>query len=908
MKRGDGMPAANEDRDDLVVDAADALSLNQRVQWARYEKLATPASRRALDNLRVLAGALAGAAAAGEAPTTHGVQTRAGAFWRRAAQALIAIAAVEVTATLVLLPWAWGDYRREHGELAVYMATKLVGHAAGACLLLVAGRRDRRTWLLGVYCLLKATLAPPHMLAGFFLEIPPPQQFSAFVEALPASSRLLLYLYVPSYLFAPAFLWAFARECPQLHHRSRLDELARRMVPASVAFGLTLWAMTPVTLQLAHTGYLEVPVSLLFDLSIAALDVLALAAAAVVALRAHTAPAEEVRRVVVFGAGFLLLAGVAAAYDIAEALTPGHWVANYRWSPTVLLLELLRFPGSVLLWYSVLAVRVPHLREVVRACYRRPLVRPGVLGAAAAAPTVGLGWLAWSRPERTVGTLLADPLAQSLSAAAGLLLLIALGREQIVRRLDSWTHPEATDQRQALAAAAAALARATGIRSVARAVTRAVKRGCGSPAVLLAGADPDSPTFQAPNAATSLARTSAIAHILESAGGTLRVHPSDQSSVFGLLPREEAAWVVETGADAVVPVPGAGGELIGALVVGRRFDDRLVRPVDVAFLEGLGGAAGLAVARLRLTHSRGRARREAQAALECPDCGLVAAAGAGPGCGCGSAYVETEVPVLLAGKFRLTRRLGAGGMGAVYLARDLRLERHVAVKTLAGTSVPGLTGLKPEAWAMASLSHPAVAQIYGIESWRGRTLLVIEHMAGGTLADRLRSGPVPECEAVAMTAALADALAALHEAGYVHGDVKPSNIGFTGSGSPKLLDFGLARGANDAAVVGGTLRYASPEVLAGRPVEEADDVWSLAVVLYEAATGEHPFAAAGGDEVTRRIRRRRVGRRGRLSAAARPSSPAAAFAASVLSAPRTARPATAQAFGAALHAVLGNDA
>ena len=175
MKRGDGMPAANEDRDDLVVDAADALSLNQRVQWARYEKLATPASRRALDNLRVLAGALAGAAAAGEAPTTHGVQTRAGAFWRRAAQALIAIAAVEVTATLVLLPWAWGDYRREHGELAVYMATKLVGHAAGACLLLVAGRRDRRTWLLGVYCLLKATLAPPHMLAGFFLEIPPPQ-------------------------------------------------------------------------------------------------------------------------------------------------------------------------------------------------------------------------------------------------------------------------------------------------------------------------------------------------------------------------------------------------------------------------------------------------------------------------------------------------------------------------------------------------------------------------------------------------------------------------------------------------------------------------------------------------------------------------------------------------------------
>ncbi len=904
------MPPGREDSDDLVLDVADALSLNQRVEWERCEKLVTPASRRALDNLRALARLFSGDEAAADASTADDSASRASAFWGRAAQALIAVAVVEVAATLVVLPWAWGDYHRVHGELAVYEAIKLIALAAAAFLLLTAGRRELRTWLLGVYCLLKATLPPLHMLPAFFLEIAPPGEFTAFVQALPASSRLFLYLYVPSYLFAPAFLWAFARECPRVHRRAGLDDLARRMVPVSVAIGFAIWVGTPATVQLAQAGY-EVPVSLLFDASIATLHVLALAAVVVVALRAHTAPATEVRRVAVFAAGFLMHTGVSAAYDVAEVFSPGHWVANYQWSPTVLLIQVMHFPGMVVLWYSVLAARVPHVREVVRACYRRLLSRPGLLAAAAGAPAVCLGWLALSRPERTVGALVADPLAQSLFAAAGILLLLALGREQILQRLDSWTHPEAIDQRRALAAASAALAQAGSIRTAARVVTRAVKRGCGSPAVLAAVVDPavDAAAFHVPGAAVRpLSRTSAIAHMLESVGGTLRVHLDDASSLFALLPRDDAAWVIETAADAIVPVPGPGGELIGVLAVGRRFDDRIVRPVDLPFLEALGAAAGLAVGRLRLTHAAVSATPEAPPALACAGCGTVAEAGDPPGCGCGSAYVETEVPALLAGKFRLLRRLGAGGMGAAYLARDLRLERNVAVKTPTGMSALGLTGLKPEAWAMANLSHPAIAQVYGIESWRGRAFLVVEYLAGGTLADRLRRGPVAEREATSIAAALAAALAALHEAGCLHGDVKPSNIGFTESGFPKLLDFGLARGADDGgAIAGGTLRYASPEVLSGRPADEADDVWSLCVVLYEMATGEHPFAGGGVDEVTRRIRRRRLGRRGG-SVECRPTLPATAFAASMLAASRRARPATAAAFAKALRAVVGDGA
>ena len=211
------------------------------------------------------------------------------------------------------------------------------------------------------------------------------------------------------------------------------------------------------------------------------------------------------------------------------------------------------------------------------------------------------------------------------------------------------------------------------------------------------------------------------------------------------------------------------------------------------------------------------------------------------------------MPTLLAGKYRLTRRLGAGGTGEVYVARDLRLQRDVAVKTLSGESVRRLMALQPEACAMATLTHPAAAQVYGVEFWRGRSFLVVEFLAGGTLADRLRRGAVPAPQAVAVVATLADALAALHDAGYLHRDIKPSNIGFTSDGSPKLLDFGLSREADDVALAGGTPQYASPEVLSGQPAGHADDVWSLCVVLYEMVAGRHPFTGPRVDEVTDRI-------------------------------------------------------
>ena len=894
-----------EERDRLVVDVTDALTLNQDVDWDRCAREAAPASRRTLDNLRVVADLLADFRAAGEAAaseTAAGSHLPGGVFIRLAVRGLLAFAALWVAALLSLGLWGWNDFRREYGELASFLAILAAAPAATACLFLYAGRRDRRTWLLGAYFLLTAATLNPFALLGILRGDPSVEPFGYPDFAFP---------YVYPFLFAPAFLWAFARECPRVHRGTRLDDLARRMVPISVLVGCLLWVGIVTWLVLARAGRVPLAVSwAVFDGMFVVLNMLSLGAVVVVVLRAHTAPADETRRVVLFSIGFLLYVGLMAAYNVVEAFTPEHWLSNYRWSPGIAVLQLLRFPGLLLLWYAVLAARVPHVREVVRAPLGRLLMRGWLLGIAAACPAAALVWLLANRSEQTLGAVAADPAVQSLGALSAFLLMAAAARGRLLVRLDAWLYPDTADQRQALADAAAALAKVGRIAAVCRIVQRTAKRGCGTPVTLLlrtaAAAEADG--LDDPDGDMApLASASPIVSMLETAGGVLRVHPQDEASYFDLLPHDDMRWVVESGADVIVPVPGPGAELLGVLVAGRRLDGRLARPVDLPFLEALAAAAGLAGERVLAMRTGGARSADAPPAHECPACGCVAETGEPAACDCGAAYVETEGPKLLAGKYRLARRLGKGGMGAVYLARDLRLERDVAIKTLTGESVLRLMGSKPEAWAMATVTHPAVAQIHGIESWRGRPFLVVEFLPRGTLADRLRRGPLPAARALDIAALLADALAALHEAGYLHGDVKPSNVGFAADGSPKLLDFGLAREANDATSGGGTARYLSPEVLSGRPAEEADDVWSLCVMLYEMVSGEHPFAGGVAGEVKDRIRRRRLGSRAPAAAGSAPAAAVVAFAAMLLTARRSVRPATASAFADALRSMPPGD-
>jgi serine/threonine protein kinase len=208
---------------------------------------------------------------------------------------------------------------------------------------------------------------------------------------------------------------------------------------------------------------------------------------------------------------------------------------------------------------------------------------------------------------------------------------------------------------------------------------------------------------------------------------------------------------------------------------------------------------------------------------------------------------------LLARRYRLIDRVGAGGMSVVWRARDEVLDRLVAVKWL-GTELvdDGLYRnlVRREAWATARIKHPAIAAIYDygeVSDRSGQSLayVVMEMLDGESLAERLRRGPLPWREAVAICREIADALATAHEHGVVHRDISPDNVMLTTSGL-RVFDFGIAApiGEPDNDATGstfGTPAYVAPERLDGRPAQTATDVYSLGVLLFEMLTGALPY-------------------------------------------------------------------
>jgi serine/threonine protein kinase/Tol biopolymer transport system component len=225
-------------------------------------------------------------------------------------------------------------------------------------------------------------------------------------------------------------------------------------------------------------------------------------------------------------------------------------------------------------------------------------------------------------------------------------------------------------------------------------------------------------------------------------------------------------------------------------------------------------------------------------------------------------------PGIRLGVYEITVPLGAGGMGEVYRARDTKLGRDVAIKVLSDGfthDAERIARFQREAQILASLNHPHIAAIYGLEEANGSQFLILELVDGDTLADRLTAGALPLGETVAIARQVADALQAAHEKGIIHRDLKPSNIALTRDGRVKVLDFGLAKAlAPDAAsatagdrsqaptitspaqmtaagMILGTAAYMAPEQAKGRAADKRCDVWAFGCVLYEMLTGTRAF-------------------------------------------------------------------
>jgi serine/threonine protein kinase/Tol biopolymer transport system component len=227
------------------------------------------------------------------------------------------------------------------------------------------------------------------------------------------------------------------------------------------------------------------------------------------------------------------------------------------------------------------------------------------------------------------------------------------------------------------------------------------------------------------------------------------------------------------------------------------------------------------------------------------------------------------------GVYQLQTLLGAGGMGEVYRARDTRLGRDVAIKILPRifTANPDrLARFEREARMLASLNHPNIGAIYGVEEEDGILALVLELAEGPTLADRLAKGPLPVREALSIATQIADALDAAHERGIVHRDLKPANVVLTIDGHMKVLDFGLAKvatgdqagpdltqsptmtiGGTREGIILGTAAYMSPEQARGQAVDKRTDIWAFGCVLYEMLTGRAAFAGDSVSEILARV-------------------------------------------------------
>lgn len=395
--------------------------------------------------------------------------------------------------------------------------------------------------------------------------------------------------------------------------------------------------------------------------------------------------------------------------------------------------------------------------------------------------------------------------------------------------------------------------------------------------------DPRTEAFVPPAGSSSfpLDPSSRIAIVAAQASEAFDLDFSSPRSPLRGAPEVDLQWTVSGPFALILPLPASDGSLLGLIALGEKRSELPFDREDRLLLRAVANSAALGLENFLLrssphassAHAISVSSPDNALATVCATCSAVCAPGSLQCPADGSFVIGADVPYVLNGKLRLEQRIGAGGMGVVYRARDLSLSRMVAVKTLPRVSAEAAARLRREARAAAQFVHPNVATVHAIENWRSVPVIVYEYLDGGTLADRVRRAPCSEREVVEIGLAICSALESAHEAGILHRDIKPSNIGFTQMGRAKLLDFGLAKflehghfitsdlhadGTEDvpqtrSSGIVGSPPYLAPEAILGERADPRFDLWSLAVTLYEAHSGRNPFLDVSAARTFNRI-------------------------------------------------------
>lgn len=680
--------------------------------------------------------------------------------------------------------------------------------------------------------------------------------------------------------FLPYFLWQFTRRFPITSRFAASDRVAQAAARAALWLAWGLLAANFVTAVWPSSVTLLWWAARSFDAGqrySAVLFACMLPAFPVMLIRARSAPAPERRRVRVFGLAFLVGSVPALLEVTAEALVPGY--ANMlRGSPsaratvtTLAVVPLLTVP--VVTAYAVLVHRLLGVRTAIHQGLQYLLARY-TLAALTMLPFGLLVIVVYLHRKDSVVDILSTQ-AISLLAAGVLGIILLAARSALTRLVDRWFKRGHVGTTTALAIVSQSLRQARTPDDLVQSVATAARSvlACEACVCLFDQRRHVYSAFDSPE--PTLRQNSAILSVLMDERSTPVLDVGHRSRIRRLLPAAEVAWLDRLGAVLIVPIahPGGAEHPAGMIAFRERGDAFGFSGEDERFVLALAEAVSMALERVGL-HD-GLAGHGEDLAEYCERCLVVADSPRATGCEhCGGSLARAPLPRFISTKFRLERVVGAGGMGVVFLATDLLLERAVALKTLPRVSRPAALGLRQEARTMGALMHPYLATIHGIEVWRGTPLLVCEYLEGGTLDRRIRSGPLDDAEAIALGLQLLEALEYMHSRHVMHRDLKPSNVGFSGDGTPKLLDFGLARLAEPPAVsevdsarleattLAGTVAYLSPEAFGGAPPDPSFDFWALCVMLFEAVSGRHPFADGAS---TRRnvVQRRMVADRGR---------------------------------------------
>jgi hypothetical protein len=691
-------------------------------------------------------------------------------------------------------------------------------------------------------------------------------RFLAFAQ-FPAS--LAAHIHFTS--FIAAYTWMFVQDFPdrpKAPHLARLLRWTTRfcfiwgslLFIANVLIGIlntTVVAGSPLSVVLSYFD--ERGVANLYWPSII---ILSLPALPISIIKSRTAAIHDRYRMDIFTTGLLvgllpilldiLLSTLVPPYERFISVWPANVISKF-----VVYGLLLTVPFTTA--YAVLVYNALDIRFVPRKVVRYTLARNTLLAVALAPVLVFALYLYDRRESRLVDILIGwRPLLHLLLVAGGLALFGI--RKRLLKDLDVRFARQDYDASELLARISSIVQEDVDARTLINKVVGEIEvvlqlERCGGMLInndetRLEGTRDWLPSLDLSSTMTTRALT--------------RNEPFVVSETTFQLRDDHLAWLAATRPAVIVPLLSPGGVLQGLVSIGARKSELPFKRRDLLMLSSVSSSLSLRLHKIiKVSHASELAR-------QCTKCDVVFESTATRCSVCGDVLSVARTPHIVSGKFRVQRKIGAGGMGIVYKATDLALGRTVAIKALPAVTPDLALRLRHEARAMASVTHPNVAIVFSIENWRDAPLIVCEYLEGGTLSDRLRQGPFPLNEVLDLGIALTSALESFHSKGMIHRDIKPSNIGFTADGSSKLLDLGLAKVLGDCPdiqmiaspesrqpaaatltwiaqpnsnnLIIGTPAYLSPEALSGGAVQPAFDLWSLAISLYEALSGRNPMA------------------------------------------------------------------